>query len=315
MKKRTGWRAIIYDAPWAYFKKGQDGVIVSEDGKSCETVDDDKSNIKIIAYRNKTFYPKGTGHVLFRQKGSDLFDIVCLYQYASEKPEEVSVLHVDDVNIDGCSGTYTQLLKLLNVYWTKGTETTKCTNYTLLSPTAQDTFNNPNGGTLEIIVAAKIGNDEYTATSTCYISAASEEVTNYTNTVITIDCIRNFINKVGGGGSTQCAMYPKNVSLECEGGNYTFSINKVNGSDPVYEIGLSCAGVLNYFSVTKCGEEIRTYSEYGELEWSVVSGNVTILQTSPTLKISVTPGVTSVTLKATEKTYGVSETITITLPS
>jgi hypothetical protein len=86
MKKRAGWRAIIYDAPWAFFKKGQSGVIVSEDGKSCETIDDDKSSIKIIAYKNETLSPKGTGHVLFRQKGSDLFDIVCLYQYASEKP-------------------------------------------------------------------------------------------------------------------------------------------------------------------------------------------------------------------------------------
>jgi hypothetical protein len=313
MKKRKGWRAIIYDAPWAYFKKGQSGVIVSEDGKSCETVDDDKSNIKIIAYKNDTYYPKGIGHVLFRQKGSDLFDIVCLYQNASEKPEEVLVLHVDNVNLDGCTATYRKLLELLNVYWTKGTETTKCTKYNLITPTPQDVY--PEGETLEIKVTASIGTNEYEATGACYISAASEETTSYTNTVISIDCIKNFVSKVTGGSSTQCGIYPTNVSLECEGGNYTFSINKVNGSDPVYEIGLSCAGVLNYFSVTQCGEEKRTYSEHGELEWSVVSGNVTILQTSPTLKISVTPGVTSVTLKATEKTYGVSETITITLPS
>lgn len=77
--ERTGWRAIIYDAPWARFDSGQTGVIVSEDGRTCETVDDDKSNIKVIADETQSTSKK-SGHILFRQKGSNLFDIVCLNQ-------------------------------------------------------------------------------------------------------------------------------------------------------------------------------------------------------------------------------------------
>ena len=78
--ERTGWRAIIYDAPWARFASGQTGVIVSEDGRTCETVDDDKSNIKVIADENTQGVDRKNGHILFRQKGSNLFDIVCLRQ-------------------------------------------------------------------------------------------------------------------------------------------------------------------------------------------------------------------------------------------
>lgn len=338
MKERTGWRAIIYDAPWAYFKKGQSGVIVSEDGKSCETVDDDKSNIKIIAYKNETFYPKGIGHVFFRQKGSDLFDIVCLRQKASEIP---TILNVDDVYMNGCTATYNGLLEMLNVYWTKGTETTKCTNYNLISPTPQDVFQE--NTTLDIKVTASIGRDEKEATAKCYISSAGEEVTSYTSTEISIDCIANHVRKVSDGTSTvcsispfgasssceggnqtfiasevessiTCAISPKNITLECDGGKRTFIINKSEPSNSIYEIDLSCASATNYFKVTKCEEEKRTYSENGVLDWEVVSGNATVIQYSPTLQISVTPGTRSVIIKATEITYGVSKSITVTLP-
>jgi hypothetical protein len=338
MKKRKGWRAIIYDAPWAYFKKGQSGVIVSEDGKSCETVDDDKSNIKIIAYKNDTYYPKGIGHVLFRQKGSDLFDIVCLRQKASEIP---TFLNVDDVYMNGCTATYNGLLEMLNVYWTKGTETTKCTNYNLISPTPQDVFQEST--TLDIKVTASIGRDEKEATAKCYISSAGEEVTAYTGTEINIDCIVYHVRKIsdgtstvcvisssdapltcdGGlhtftasevGGTASCTITPNNVTLKCSG-KRTFIINKSEPSNPIYEIDISCASALNNYKVTQCEKDIRTYSENGVLDWEVVSGNATIIQYNPTLQISVTPGTRSVTLKATERTYGISRTIKITLPS
>jgi hypothetical protein len=78
--ERHGWRAIIYDAPWARFKSGQDGVYISEDGRSCETVNDDISSIIVEAIPNTTDEVRDNGHILFRQKGSDLFDIVCLSQ-------------------------------------------------------------------------------------------------------------------------------------------------------------------------------------------------------------------------------------------
>ena len=94
--ERHGWRAIIYDAPWARFQTGQTGVIVSEDGRSCETVDDDKSSIIVVADPNTTFEDRGNGHILFRQKGSDLFDIVCLYQGAGG----TYGLEASDITID-----------------------------------------------------------------------------------------------------------------------------------------------------------------------------------------------------------------------
>lgn len=78
MEKR-GWRAIIYDAPWVKFvlDDGESGVVISEDGKSCETLNDDISSIRVV--KDPDAKEKGTGgHILFRQKGSDLFDIVCL---------------------------------------------------------------------------------------------------------------------------------------------------------------------------------------------------------------------------------------------
>lgn len=78
--ERHGWRAIIYDADWAKFKSGQTGVIISEDGRTCETIDDDKSSIVVIATKNESGAPRSNGHILFRQKGTDLFDIVCLRQ-------------------------------------------------------------------------------------------------------------------------------------------------------------------------------------------------------------------------------------------
>ena len=75
--KKHGWRAIIYDAPWAIFEPNQTGIIISEDGKSCETADDSISSVKIII-DPESESSGGDGHILFRQKGSDLFDIVCI---------------------------------------------------------------------------------------------------------------------------------------------------------------------------------------------------------------------------------------------
>jgi hypothetical protein len=87
-KQRHGWRAIIYDAPWAKFQTGQTGVIVSEDRRSCETTNDDKSSIIVVAEPNTSSEYRNNGHILFRQKGSDLFDIVCLTQLIENSSDE-----------------------------------------------------------------------------------------------------------------------------------------------------------------------------------------------------------------------------------
>ena len=50
VKLKNGWRAIIYDAPWAYFKPGQEGVMITSDGKACETIDDEKDSIIVRCY-------------------------------------------------------------------------------------------------------------------------------------------------------------------------------------------------------------------------------------------------------------------------
>ena len=78
----NGWRALIYDATWARFKTGQTGVFVSEDGRMCETIDDNRDNVLIEADPNLGFTERTSGHILFKQKGTDLFDIVCLEQAA-----------------------------------------------------------------------------------------------------------------------------------------------------------------------------------------------------------------------------------------
>lgn len=80
MANKKGWRGYIYDAPWARFASGQSGVIISDDGRECETWDNNISSIQIYADPNTTFEDRGNGHILFRQKGSDLYDIVCLNQ-------------------------------------------------------------------------------------------------------------------------------------------------------------------------------------------------------------------------------------------
>ena len=122
VKLKSGWRAIIYDAPWARFKPNQKGVIISSDGRSCETTDDSKDCIIIVVDAHIGLEDRDNGHVLFKQKGSDLFDIVCLYQesggvYELEITDRFG--YTSGVTIDGCSGTYTDLRNGIVVYFFK----------------------------------------------------------------------------------------------------------------------------------------------------------------------------------------------------
>ena len=99
--EEKGWRGLIYDAPWAYFASGQNGVTTSDDRKECETLNDDITSIKIDYEPNITFNAR-EGHILFRQKGSDLFDIVCITQ----EPGGEYRLDAVGGKIDGCPGAF-----------------------------------------------------------------------------------------------------------------------------------------------------------------------------------------------------------------
>lgn len=97
--EEKGWRGLIYDAPWAKFKSGQTGVIISDDRKECETLSDDIHSIKLDFDPNTTFSTR-EGHILFRQKGSDLFDVVCITQ----EPGGDYKLEITTNKINGCDG-------------------------------------------------------------------------------------------------------------------------------------------------------------------------------------------------------------------
>jgi hypothetical protein len=316
MKKGKGWRAIIYDAPWAFFKKNQPGVIVSEDGKSCETVDDDKSNIIIIAYKNTEQVKRTRGHVFFRQKGTELFDIVCLDQNASVVIHQLELI-VDDVTIDGCSTQkYLDLKEAIKnrVYWVEDSVRTPCTDFVLKTPTQATILDG--GETYPIKVTAKIYDKEYDASANVYVTNADEESEPVrVETIFSIDCIKNYITKKTGGSVT-CSIYPNNKEVECKG-NVTFKLNKNDTTYVTYEIGLACAGVINKFQTTKCNAIEREFSEQGNLLWTVDTdnGNVNVINQGPPLQISVKNGVSKVKLIATETTYNISQPITINLPN
>ena len=86
-----------------------------DDGKTCETVDDDKSSIVVVADVNENFAPRKNGHILFKQKGTDLYDVVCLYQDATEHVYQLCIS--DDVKLDIASANYGKLKDNLMVYW------------------------------------------------------------------------------------------------------------------------------------------------------------------------------------------------------
>jgi hypothetical protein len=217
-QQRHGWRAIIYDAPWARFKPGQIGVIISEDGRSCETSNDDKSSIVIEVDPNYTTSDRSNGHVLFRQKGSDLYDIVCLSQEGSTY--ELSVeFHgsICENNIDNIREFLSVFEKINDGEWKE------TSNYTVINQST--------------IVSDK---------KVIVESNSHSETTAETNVIITEDTCKTEINhsvcRIPSASSCEITGGYKlvpNKSSDCNGGEVFFSIEKIDS--------LNCEGGIVQF--------------------------------------------------------------------
>ena len=317
--ERHGWRAIIYDAPWARFKSGQTGVIVSEDGLSCETTDDDKSSIIVEAIPNTTFEDKGIGHILFRQKGSDLFDIVCLYQKAGG----TYLLSVEPMTIDGCVGKdYGTFVRDLVIYEVINGERKQITDYNekksiIVKPTAIDASNNFKNDTDSIIeMPIIISSNGIEATSTLKITTAGDVISNYSGTSI------SDLNKISvtynGGGSTYSSIYISggNKNGACSGGTLTISTNEGTSTYPTYVISARDVTVSNIYEKIKCGTIIGTETEAGSVvEIHIVSSSGVREENSSgdSVTVSIANGVTEVyVIITTDK--GKTEQIRVQIP-
>lgn len=317
MNSRNGWKAIIYDAPWASFKRGQLGVIISDDGKTCDTIDDDKSRIIIVAEENPYFVER-TGYALFKQKDSGLNDKVKFVQAAREHVYE---LHVQNVNMDGCTATYNGFKSLLNAYWIADGVREPATNYTIVTPKSSD-FNNVSGGkTLQIKITASRDGKTYSATSTCIITRAADPVTSYTSTVIsglngtTIPCCMST--------KGTCTVLPSNSSVECVDGvvkKVNFSVTNNKNSWPKYTVSLTGVTAKDNFKITKCDGSTTTKTvdvPDSRITFSVTDGNTKVNNVSingRTLTLNVKPGETftiKVTVAATTETSSKTATTTI----
>lgn len=271
METSKGWIAIIYDAPWARFKDGQPGVIVSDDGKTCETVDDDKSNIVVVADVNENFAPRKNGHILFKQKGTDLYDVVCLYQDATEHVYQLCIESESDENpevavtLDSNVGSenYSILKNKLRVYWIiDGDEsnTMECTDYTLITPTPQDNFSSETSYTIS--VSATMGGAPYTnntpeCAKICVVTSTGE-----TRTFKGIDFFcgdekidDNFTGftatYVDGSGSSVFILTPSVSILNCDGGSVNFTVTEKPSTYPTYSWDTSCLRAQIVYTTNK----------------------------------------------------------------
>lgn len=316
--ERNGWRAIIYDANWARFKTGQTGVIVSEDRRSCETIDDDKSNIIIVADPNLALEERDNGHVLFRQKGSDLFDIVCLLQDVGG----TYALEVNNMTIDGCTGKdYGSFIRDLVIYEIINGERKQVTNYEdkkamVVTPAASDASNNfKNAGDESITFPIKVAKAGISTEATLTSTAAGDEHEEYTNTEFDgLDQIT--ITKESDGNVRYIISATEgNVDGKCKGGSVIFKANKQYESDPIYKISIESVIATEHFDVKKCGTTIETASHSVAVACQLVpkSGVSVIESGSNYLSISVTPGVSSVTV-IVSTSRGVSREKTLQIP-
>ena len=292
---KYGWKAIIYDAEWAVFKKGQNGVFVSEDGKVCETIDDDKSNIIVEADPNVSFALRTNGHILFRQKGTDLFDIVCL----SQESGGIYELEAHDVTIDGCEGMdYSTFIESLDVYEIINRTDRRKLSYDdkknmVSRPNQQDFINNNNyigynNGEGGNVIVSIFGKHDTITSSKIIITAVNEPYEQYTGTSIngleniTIShygteegCFLSIVSDAADGctgglvkfakknaGEQLCTIQPKsgNVAGKCNGGAVTFEAKITQISYPKYIITVNVSISDNY-DIMQCGAKIGTTSQ------------------------------------------------------
>lgn len=263
-KVKNGWRAIIYDAPWATFKAGQTGVTITSDGRACETTDDTKDSIIVVADANLYIDQKDTGHILFKQKGTDLFDIVCLKQ----NPGGSYSIIVDNVTVDGCDGTWTQFKQNLRVKEIiNGVENVieEGTGYIIISPTAQFDFTDSREY-LDLVEVQSVKYPRESAKSNLIITAPEEEhdeiALNEDGTVNgEVILTDTTISQISESSYVYSINKSKNYS-DCTGGTVYFSINKELIKKPTYRLKLVYKTIINMNTV-KCGQIIeRKTQEY-----------------------------------------------------
>jgi len=311
-----GWRAIIYDAPWAFFKSGQTGVYVSEDGKACETMNDDKSNIIVFADPNMGFTGRENGHILFRQKGSDLFDIVCL----SQDEGGTYSLEVDNLEIDGCVGEpYESFIRSLTIHEIINGEKRLVTKYEdkkqmVTSPTANDDisknkFKNDTDSDIPVTITVSRGNA--TATATLTIMSSDSQSEQYTGT--DIEGVDNITITKNKDEVYTISKESGNLNGDCEGGELVI---KLTEEPAQYLIDLSPVQITNNYNVTKCGEIISTtsYTDTMSFEVENKTGVEVVDNTSNTVTISVKSGISTVKIIITT-TKGIKKEKTLTIPS
>ncbi len=317
--ERQGWRAIIYDAPWARFVSGQPGVIVSDDGKACETVDDDISSIIVEADKNTSFDERDNGHILFRQKGSDLFDIVCLYQGAGGTYE----LEVENVTIDGCVGKdYGSFIRDLVIYEIENGNRSKVTGYEniksmLVKPTAIDASNNfKNNTSSPITMPITVSNAGATASATLTITPFNSlsGIEEYDRTDIT--GLNSVTISKKGDGSSYCSLY-MSKTVDCEGGRFKISVNQGSSVDPTYEIDFSGVSAILHFNVLNCGIVTSSTTREDTITYTLMpkDGVSLVSSTSNSMLISAANGVSSVTIIMETGYKGVRQEITKSIPS
>jgi len=277
MEERLGWNAIIYDAPWAYFDKNQPGVTVSQDGKSCETLDDNRQYIKIIADENIYFSPRN-GHAIFRQKGTDLYDVVCLKQ---DKTKYTYELWVDDVQMSECDISYDKLIQSLNVYLKKYDENgaevgiipLKESDYKMVEPKVNTKFQANN--TYTIIVKGNYLDatfDSSEGKNGVLTVTSVQEITSYTETQF--DHIEDLeVTKVSSS-SKSCTLTPSSNNLSCSGGSCSFTASSSTIGEDVYYIKLSYVSCTNWFEKSKCGNKIKTLYVYSTFDSTLIGAEI-----------------------------------------
>jgi len=307
MRHSIGWKAIIYDATWAYFKDGQPGVIVTQDKKTCETTNDDISSIKIVADENP-FFVKRTGRVKFIQNDSEKEQDVELIQAGKKHVYE---LFVQDVTMNGCSATYETFTGQVTVYWVVDgvrDETPIGKNdYSIITPVKSDFTNAKGGKTLQIKVNAVREDDgnTYTGLATCTIEPAADPTTEYSGTYISSSSVT--CSMVAKG---KVKVNPSDSTITCSG-NVSFSTEKI--SWPKYKVSLTGMTAKDKYVKKQCGVVIDVTEE--DVQRSrmtfTVSGqsgayeNVEVNAEKTELTLNVKPeGTFRIRLKVSKQTTG-----------
>ena len=259
--EKLGWRGVIYDAWWARFKSDQEGVVVYEGGKECETTDEAKDRIQIEVDKNASVRNTRKGYILFTQKGTNCTDIVCITQEAGGE----YVLSMDNITLSECDTSadingYNALLAKIreNTYESiNGGERRLVQSWTGKEITSPK-FDDYNPGVRNNYTAMVVDNElGASAQATVTITTAREEVRACT---VTVNHSPADLKKIT---LTQSTDTPDRV-FECDGGSVSYLLTKE------YEINIS----NSYARVTyqKCGVDTRSERKsYTEISWNCVA--------------------------------------------